>query len=59
MVSRNVSPVAIAQTPARNATNAVLDETLPWCTMALMWVAGMNQKPPTATISRPAMMPPL
>src|ERR1039458_2648950 len=59
MVSRNVSPVAMMQTPARNATNAVVGETLPWCTMALMCVAGMNQKPPAATISSPVMMPPL
>src|ERR1039458_1941439 len=48
-----------SQPPARNATNAVLGDTLPSCTSALMWVAGMNQNPPAATISRPAMMPPL
>ncbi len=46
-VSRNVSPEAITQTPNRNAQNA------------LMPVAGMNQNPPAATISSPAMMPPL
>ena len=31
MVSRNVSPVAIAQTPTRNATNARLGDTRPTC----------------------------
>src|ERR1035441_9382736 len=50
MVSRNVSPVAIRQTPARKATNAVVDDTVPSCTMALICVAGMNQNPPAATI---------
>ena len=29
MVSRNVRPVAMAQTPARNATNAVVGDTRP------------------------------
>ena len=59
MVSRNVSPVAIRQTPARKATNAAVADTVPSCTMALMCVAGMNQNPPAATISSPVMMPPL
>ena len=47
MVSRNVRPAAIMQTPRRKAQNEAI------C------VAGMNQKPPTATMSKPAMMPPL
>ncbi len=59
MVSRNVRPVAMAHTPAKNATNAILGDTRPACTSELMWVAGMNQNPPTATISSPAMMPAL
>ena len=55
IVSRNVSPVAMMQTPARKATNAVVEDTVPSCTMALICVAGMNQKPPAATISSPAV----
>ena len=46
MVSRKVSPAAMMQTPSRKAQNAAIS------------VAGMNQSPPTATINRPAMMPP-
>src|ERR1051326_6559155 len=57
MVSRNVSPVAIAQTRARYAMKAVVGETPPVCTMPLMLVAGRNHKPPRATTSRPAIMP--
>ena len=37
----------MTHTPSRNAQKAAI------------FVAGMNQKPPTATISSPAMMPPL
>src|ERR1019366_7396306 len=59
IVSRNVSPVAMMQTPARKATNAVVADTVPACTMALICVAWMNQNPPAATISSPVMMPPL
>ena len=46
-VSRNVRPEATTQTPSRKAQNS------------LMFAAGINQKPPTATSSSPAMMPPL
>jgi hypothetical protein len=47
IVSRNVSPAAMMQTPIRNAQNCAI------C------VAGINQNPPTAVISRPMMIPPL
>src|ERR1035438_9954189 len=57
MVSRNVRPVAMTQTPARKPMNAVVGVTLPWRTRELMWVAGMNQNPPIATMARPMMMP--
>src|SRR3954469_13101591 len=57
IVSRNVSPVAIVQTPARNPTNAIFADTLPECTSELIYVAGMNQNPPTATSTSPMMMP--
>ncbi len=59
MVSRNVSPVAMTHTPVRKATKAMLADTLPCFTSELMYVAGTNQKPPTATSSSPVMMPPL
>src|SRR3954447_1612150 len=52
IVSRNVSPVAIVQTPARNPTNAIFAETAPVCTSELIWVAGTNQNPPIATDSQ-------
>src|ERR1035437_5514767 len=59
IVSRNVRPVAIRHTPARKATNAVVADTVPSCTMEWIGVAGMNQNPPAATISSPVMLPPL
>ena len=57
MVSKKVSPVAIVQTPARNPTNAIFAETAPVRTSELIWVAGTNQKPPSATIPKPMTMP--
>ncbi len=59
IVSRNVRPVAIRHTPARNATKAVFGDTDPARAISLIPVAGMNQRPPAATISRPVMIPPL
>src|SRR3954467_5087205 len=59
IVSRNVSPAAMKQTPPRNPTNAIGGVTPPACTIALVWLAGANQKPPIATITSPAMIPPL
>ena len=49
----------MAHTPAKYPTKAMLGETRPSWTMALICVAGMNHSPPTATIRSPAMMPPL
>jgi hypothetical protein len=47
MVSRKVRPAAIVQTPRRKAQNCAI------------FIAGMNQNPPAATIRRPVMIPPL
>jgi hypothetical protein len=49
----------MVQTPAKKPRKAVPAETRPACAMALMYVAGRNQNPPTATNSRPVMIPPL
>ena len=59
IVSRNVRPVAIRHTPARNATNPIVGDTPPAFTIWPIDVAGTNHSPPAATMSSPAMMPPL
>ena len=46
-VSKKVNPEAIRHTPKRNAQKVAI------------FVAAINQKPPTATIKSPVMMPPL